>query len=201
MIENLYKAKKVSDGTWVEGQLLISHTGSCWIVVLYDEILNVMEKYRVDEGTLCRYTGCKDKNGRKIFENDVCMYDSSPVVIKYGRYYNKICDCDATGWYYINGGCIYEFELAAGEDIEVIDNTYNKGKLQIGNKIYILDTYTSNGFIKIAEAEIRKTWDNGKIYAQAIDDVKEWILYQSYLNRVVFRTREEAEKTLNREGK
>ena len=195
MIENLYKAKKVSDGAWVEGQLLISHTGSCWIVTLYDEILNVMEKYRVDEGTLCRWTGYVDKNGKKIFKNDVCMYDGSPVVVKYGEYYSKDYDCNIEGWYHISKGYpqVFQFEYLG---IEVIDNIYNKDKLQAGSKAYILDTYLSDGSIKIAEAEIRQTWDNGKMTARAVDNKKEWLLYQSYLNRVVFRTREEAEKAL-----
>ena len=195
MIENLYKAKKVSDGTWVEGQLLISRIGSYWIVVLYDELLNVMEKYRVDEGTLCRWTGYKDKNGKNIFKNDICMYDGSPVVVKYGEYYSKDYNCDITGWYHISKGYAQKFRFET-LNIEVVDNVYSKDKLQAGSKVYILDTYLPDGSIKIAEAEIRQTWDNGKMTARAIDNEKRWILYQSYLNRVIFRTREEAERAL-----
>lgn len=203
MIENLYKAKKISDGSWIEGQLLISHTGSCWIVTLYDEILNVMEKYRVDERTLCRWTGHKDKNDKKIFENDICMYNGLSVIIKYGKYYNIDFNCDITGWYYIGNtskGYAQKFRFET-LNTEIVDNVYSEDKLRAGSKVYILDTYLPDSSIKIAEAEIRQTWDNGKMTARAIDNEKRWILYQSYLNRVVFRTREEAEKALKQEGK
>lgn len=160
-----------------------------------------MERCKIDKETLCRYTGYKDKNDKKIFENDICMYNGSPVTIKYGKYYNRDCDCDITGWYYIGDmskGYTQEFRLESS-NIEVINNVHNKDKLRVGNKVYIFNIYLPDGSVEIAEAEVRQLWDNGVVYARTIDNKKGWILYQSYLNRVVFRTREEAERVLKEE--
>ena len=123
MIKDWYKAKKVTDKTWVEGQLIVSHTGNYWIVVNYDETSDVVEKYRVDEGTLCRWSGHSDMYGKKIFKNDICMYDGSPTVVNYGGYYSKDYDCHIEGWYHVSKGYAQEFQFAI-LGIEVIDNIY-----------------------------------------------------------------------------
>lgn len=161
-----------------------------------------MEKYRVDEKTLCRWTEHKDKNDKKIFENDTCIYNGSLVTIKYGKYYNKDCNCDVTGWYYIwhyirdvSKGYTQEFRFE-NLNIEVIDDIYDKGKLRVGSTVYILDTLLLDGSIEIVEAKVRETGDNGKLVIQSVNTETRWILYQDSLNRVVFRTREEAERAL-----
>lgn len=71
MREILFKAKRVGDCKWVQGQYvnywhpnIRNATGH--FIVEYPGTL-----HEIYTSTLCQYTGLKDKNGMKIFEGDV----------------------------------------------------------------------------------------------------------------------------------
>ena len=76
--EILFRAKKVDGGEWVEGYVVQRHVE--WFI--YD-IKNAdtcrQNSYLVDSDTICRYTGLTDKNGKKIWENDILMCHDNPV--------------------------------------------------------------------------------------------------------------------------
>lgn len=45
--------------------------------------------YEVDIRTICRYTGLDDKDGKKIWENDIISYEDAIGVIRHGEFNSK----------------------------------------------------------------------------------------------------------------
>ena len=68
MREILFKAKRLSDGEWVEGYLYRLHESLNPFIMLRNRH---GEAYEVDPSTVCQYTGLNDKIGKKIFDGDV----------------------------------------------------------------------------------------------------------------------------------
>ena len=80
MREILFKAKRVDDGKWVEGYLLV--IGEKAYIICQAEVmctdnentdLYATEWYEVDKNTICQDTGLIDNNGNKIWENGADM--------------------------------------------------------------------------------------------------------------------------------
>lgn len=85
MREILFKGKTTKkpigvsfNNTWVEGNLIKSSGRYyihplCNMVSVKNEIGKIIIMHEVQPETICQYTGVNDKDGNKIFENDILI--------------------------------------------------------------------------------------------------------------------------------
>lgn len=111
MREILFRAKRLDNGEWIEGYYLkCPHQYSGFLedhisVSKYDEEeeSSIEHIYPVDPETVCQYTGMTDRNGKKIFEGDICKnldgvflvffeYERCGFVMKFNDYLGEILD-------------------------------------------------------------------------------------------------------------
>lgn len=87
MREILFKAKRVDNGEWVEGCYFVSG-GEHFIYAEYIEgfCMPVVVNVKIIPETICQFTGLCDKNGKKIWENDIVNYNGEYAPVKFGMY-------------------------------------------------------------------------------------------------------------------
>ena len=125
--EILFKAKRLDNGEWVYGNYAFC---DCYTKQQHYIFQNKPLEYGVDENTLCQYTGLTDKNGNKIWENDVVRKtDTNPL--GWGRVRDCTVSFDKQGYWlltttYGDGYWIGEFE---SEQLEVIGNIFDDPEL------------------------------------------------------------------------
>ena len=89
MREILFKAKRIDNGEWVEGCYFVSG-GEHFIHAEYIEsfCMPVVVNAKIIPETICQFTGLTDKNGKRIWENDIIQYGAVAAVVKFGEYGN-----------------------------------------------------------------------------------------------------------------
>ena len=132
MREILFKAKRIEDGEWIEGYYQKRHDflGNEEHLIFYADGHTVWDHAEVDSETLCQFTGLCDKNGNKIWENDICdRKEKYPEVV-------KMTDGDWTLDYsyaierdYGNSYCNLGFYVNERKCVEVIGNIFDNPEL------------------------------------------------------------------------
>lgn len=79
--EILFRGKRADNGEWIEGSLMkVEAYGNLYNLIsgpAFREILGTMTAMShawVISETVGQFTGCLDRNGRKIFEGDICRH-------------------------------------------------------------------------------------------------------------------------------
>ena len=134
--EILFKAKRKDNGEWVEGYYradpdLNNHFICGWNYYLSDTGLEREPfEYEINSGTLCQYTGLTDKNGDKIWENDICdrkekypeivTYNKGDWQLDYSYVFRKEMHTDV---------CNLGFYVCERKCVEVIGNIFDNSEL------------------------------------------------------------------------
>lgn len=135
MREILFKAKRDGSGEWVEGcyaeckgKIFIGIGISIGIDAFKGFCTPVIRWFEVDPKTLCQFTGLYDKNGKRIWENDVVwlVCDGKEHIYQI-VWDNSELDFKATKGEE-NYGTNYEYLLCCDE-IEVIGNIFDNKEL------------------------------------------------------------------------
>lgn len=136
MREILFRGKRIDNGEWVEGYYVKA-------LDMYDKeihaIFDTMTTFYacgetsgfelVDPETICQYTGLIDKNGKKIWENDILeghLDDKFPEDVT-----REKVIWHESGWKTEEPGCVDkeyldEFDT---ENFEVVGNVYDNPEL------------------------------------------------------------------------
>lgn len=135
----LYRAKRLDNGEWVEGYYVrgLDVFTNCEEIHMIFEPTTIFYSsgetdgfVEVDRSTICQCTGLKDKNGKLIWENDICDRKEKYLeIIKYNKgdwtldySYSKGKE---SGYCYCNLG----FYALEQEYVEVIGNIFDNSEL------------------------------------------------------------------------
>lgn len=124
MEEILFKAKRKDNGEWVEGGYFSEpYTDKKYIIRWNSTGMGFNEFIEVNPDTLCQYTGLADKNGKKIWENDIVE------VAGEDGYFKCEWDEDAARFALNGDGLIVDFDNYYGYECEVVGNIFDNPEL------------------------------------------------------------------------
>lgn len=131
MREILFKAKRIDNEKWVEGCLVIDHSRSN----LFEYRIQPVESGAlyappINPETICQLTGLCDKNGKKIWENDICdRKEKYPEVVKMNEGDWTLDYSYVFGKEYGYSFCNLGFYATERKCVEVIGNIFDNPEL------------------------------------------------------------------------
>lgn len=133
MREILFHGKRVDNGEWVEGDLLQTRYHSGHIEYQIMPQTPVSSAYPVLPETVGQFTGLTDKNGKKIFEGDICKFKRFNDV-HVGKVVFNVTTASFIMWYQPIVGAYGEkatqkMLLSVCDNIEVIGNIHDNPEL------------------------------------------------------------------------
>lgn len=128
MREILFKAKRLNNGEWVEGNLITNerNENQKYIGYIFDERNGVIEDFDIVEVmpyTICQYTGLTDENGKKIWENDIVEIPSED------GYFKCEWEEDTVKFVFNGNGLTVDFDNYWAYEVEVIGNIFDNPEL------------------------------------------------------------------------
>lgn len=131
MREILFRAKRIENGEWVEGQYAyilnpLTESGEP-IKHLICNGTNIFND-EIEPETLCQYTGLKDMNGNLIWENDI-VEDK-----RFNGFYKIVFRVRDGGWYVenINSGALFRIIERTSCQYERCGNIFDNPELLKG---------------------------------------------------------------------
>ena len=127
MREILFRGKRIDNGEWAYGNFAFADIFTEHQHYIFQ---NKAFEHAVDPSTVGQYTGLTDKNGKRIFEGDVCqtkgipLIDEKPFVAVWNDYYS--------GFYWENIDNPREtdmFTQTVAELTEIIGNIHDNPEL------------------------------------------------------------------------
>lgn len=131
--EILFRGQRKSDREWIYGNLLRTDDG---IFIIQNHVpYHLLAKYEVLKETVCQYTGLTDKNGRKIFENNIV---SAPFIVYAGKKRERKGVVEfVNGAFSVNWNDSEEYGknfVGYVNDIEIIGNIFDNPELLEGGE-------------------------------------------------------------------
>lgn len=135
--EILFRGRRPICKEWVEGFLgkdtiIGEETYTTYVIHKNDLRLFSPGWWIVEEETVGMYTTLPDRNGRKIFEGDICRFYSDKEYSDYEVFFtNNASDCQAVGFYVrqLDSGATDTFNAFFASNCEVIGNIHDNSEL------------------------------------------------------------------------
>lgn len=122
MREILFKAKRKDNGEWVEGLPRYDINGNITELEVYKRFGDC-QIYEIDPDTLCQFAGLTDKNGKKIWENDI-VHCGTKLRVSW-HHFKASWVLSKKGWLYNH----FFGEAVEPEDVEVVGNVFDNAEL------------------------------------------------------------------------
>ncbi|MCM1168809.1 MAG: YopX family protein [Bacteroides sp.] len=122
MREIKFRGKRLSDGKWIHGNYAS--------VMFTDEDNDTINGYPVDSSTVGQFTGMTDRDGRDIYEGDICsIQDSEEAVVEWSEYGLALMTPYSDVNYRRK-----QFDFSKGNRIKVVGTVHDRNKYLEGKK-------------------------------------------------------------------